>query len=302
MKIKDANGARTFLSSPQSGQLLCCSNSAMYKRQPVLNISKAAPFSNVAADRNVRAPASIKFVLLSIFFLASTIGSMASAAEASAKLKVLVVTGGHGFEKESFFKMFTDNPEINFTAATQGKTNAAVFERDDLLSYDVVVLYDLVRDITDVQKRKFLSLLDKGIGLVVLHHALVSYQHWPDYERIIGGRYPEEDGRGGVVTPETGYQHGVEIPVVIVARDHPITAGLKDFTIHDEIYWGFRTQPDITPLITTSQPKSGKPLAWCRTQAKSRVVYIQLGHDHSAYDDLNYRRLLANSIRWTARQ
>ena len=40
-----------------------------------------------------------------------------------------------------------------------------------------------------------------GIGLVVLHHALVSYQHWPEYERIIGGRYPESDGKSGVVTP-----------------------------------------------------------------------------------------------------
>jgi type 1 glutamine amidotransferase len=240
--------------------------------------------------------------ILYVLFLSSLIAGTTRAAEHAGKFKVLVVTGGHGFEKDPFFKMFTDNPEISFTAATQGKTNATVFERNDLLNYDVVVLYDLVRDITDVQKAKFLSLFDKGIGLVVLHHALVSYQHWPDYERIIGGRYPEEDGKTGVVTAETGYQHGVEIPVVIVARDHPITAGLKDFTIHDEIYWGFRTQPDITPLMSTTQPKSGKPLAWCRTQGKSRVVYLQPGHDHSAYDDANYRRLLANSIRWTARR
>jgi len=256
----------------------------------------------MSADRNVRAPAWIKFVLLSVLFLASIIGSVASAAEGSGKLNVLVVTGGHGFEKEPFFKIFKDNPEITFTPATHGKTNATAFDRDDLLSYDVVVLYDMVKDISDSQKAKFLSLFNKGIGLVVLHHALVSYQHWPDYELIIGGRYPEEDGKSGVVTPEAGYQHDVEIPVTIVARDHPITEGLKDFTIHDEIYWGFRAQPDITPLLTTSHPKSGKPLAWCRSQGKSRVVYIQLGHDHSAYDDPNYRRLLANSIRWAARQ
>jgi uncharacterized protein len=258
-----------------------------------------------AADRNVRAPthrAWKNFALLSVLLLASLIAGTAPAAEHIGKLKVLVVTGGHGFEQESFFKMFTDNPDITFTPATQSRTNATVFEREDLLNYDAVLLYDMVKDITDVQKEKFLSLLDKGIGLVVLHHALVSYQHWPDYERIIGGRYPEENGKSGVVTPETGYQHDVEIPVTIVARDHPITVGLKDFTIHDEIYWGFRTQSDITPLITTTHPKSGKPLAWFRTQGKSRVVYIQLGHDHSAYDDPNYRKLLANSIRWAGRQ
>ena len=88
----------------------------------------------------------------------------------------------------------------------------------------MVVLYDMVQNITDAQKAKFLSLFDKGIGLVVLHHALVSYQHWPDFERIIGGRYPEADGKSGVVTTEVGYEHDVDIPVVLVSQNHPVSA------------------------------------------------------------------------------
>lgn len=223
-------------------------------------------------------------------------------AEAAGKIKVLVVTGGHGFENEPFFKMFQDNTNITFTATEHAKTNANAYERDDFLQYDVVVLYDMQKNISDAQKKNFLSLFDRGVGLVVMHHAIVSYQHWPEYEEIIGGRYPEADGKSGVVSPETGYQHDVEIPVVIVATNHPITAGLKDFTIHDEIYWGYRVQPDVTPLITTTHPKSGKPLAWTRTQGKSRVVYLQLGHDHSAFENPNYRQLVEQSIQWTAKR
>jgi len=239
-------------------------------------------------------------VLLLLILL--TIVTGVSAAETDSKLKVLVVTGGHGFEKEPFFKMFTEDAGIALTSAEHSKTNATVYERDDLLDFDVVVLYDMPKTITEPQKAKFLSLFDKGIGLVVLHHALVSYQHWPDYERIIGGRYPEADGKSGLVTAEVGYQHDVDIPVVIVAKDHPVTRGLKDFTIHDEIYWGFRVTPDVTPLLTTTHPKSGKPLAWTRAQGKSRIVYLQLGHDHSAYENPNYRQLVAQSIRWAARR
>jgi type 1 glutamine amidotransferase len=224
------------------------------------------------------------------------------AAEARTKIKVLLVTGGHGFEKEPFFQVFKDNPEIAFSHAAHTTTNAAVYEREDLLTYDVVVLYDMPKQINEAQKARFLSLLEKGIGLVVLHHALVSYQHWPDYERIIGGRYPEEDGKGGVVTEQVGYQHDVDIPVVIVAKDHPITAGMKDFAIHDEIYWGYRVGSDLTPLITTTHPKSGKPLAWARTEKNSRIVYLQSGHDHRAYENSNYRQLVARSIRWVARR
>lgn len=220
---------------------------------------------------------------------------------AEKKINVLLVTGGHGFETNQFFRVFEENPEITFTKVTQVKTSTA-YDRDDLLSYDCIVLYDMVQNITDAQKAKFLSLLDKGVGLVVTHHAIVSYQSWPEFERIIGGTYPEPQDKRGKVTPELGYQHDVDVPVVIVAKDHPITAGLKDFTINDEIYWGFRTTPDAKPLITTTQAKSGKPLAWYRTEKNSRVVYLQLGHGPSAYNDPNYRKLLAQSIRWTAKQ
>jgi hypothetical protein len=197
--------------------------------------------------------------------------------------------------------MFADNPEIAFTAAAHSKTNASVYDRDDLLSYDVVVLYDMAQNITDGQKAKFLSLFDKGVGLVVLHHALGSYQKWPDYEQIIGGRYQEPDpNQGGKVTEAVGWQHDVDIPVVIVATNHPVTAGVGDFMIFDEIYWGFRVGKDVTPLITTTHPKSGKPLAWTRTQGKSRVMFLQLGHGKEAFENGNYRRLLAQGIRWSA--
>ena len=237
--------------------------------------------------------------LLSAFILFFPV--LSPAEDAAPKMKVLLITGGHGFETAPFFDVFEKNPDITFTSAKHTQ-NADAYERDDLLSYDAVVLYDMPKEITEPQKAKFLSLFQKGIGVLVLHHALVSYQHWPEFERIIGGRYPEEDGKGGKVTPEVGYQHGVEVPVVIVAKDHPITAGLSDFTITDEIYWGFRVQRDVTPLLTTTHPQSGKPLAWTREEGKSRLVYLQLGHGPSAYDNPNYRQLVARSIRWVARR
>ncbi len=236
--------------------------------------------------------------LLTVVLLSAGLPAIA----ADSTLRVLIVTGGHGFDKEAFLDVFKSNSEIAFTHAAHGKANADVYEREDLLNYDVMVLYDMPKHITDPQKAKFLSLFDHGIGLVVLHHALVSYQHWPDYERIIGGRYPEEDGKSGLITAQVGYQHDVEIPVVIVGKGHPVTAGMSDFTIHDEIYWGFRVRPDVTPLITTTHPKSGMPLAWTRTQGKSRIVYLQLGHGPEAFANPNYRKLVAQSIRWVARQ
>jgi uncharacterized protein len=237
-----------------------------------------------------------------IFSLALiALGALTTTLRAAEPLKVLVVTGGHGFDRPAFFKTFQENPAIQFTEAKQGKTSEA-YDRPDLLSHDVVVLYDMVQNITGAQKTNFLALFDRGIGLVVMHHALVSYQSWPEFERIIGGTYPEPQDQKGKVTEKFGYQHDVQVPVVILAKNHPVTAGLSDFTIHDEIYWGFRTTADATPLITTTHAKSGKPLMWTRTEKKSRVIYLQLGHGPEAFANPNYRKLVSQSMAWVAGQ
>lgn len=237
--------------------------------------------------------------ILTLLVLAVLMAAPAVAAEA-ARIKVLVVTGGHGFPKEPFLQVFQANPRIVFTHAEHTKGTSDVYDRVDLAGFDVVLLYDMPRVITAAQKAKFLALLDRGTGLVVTHHALCSYPGWPEYERIIGGRYVEKGGAPG--TTPSGYEHDVELPVVVSGKKHPITAGLANFTIHDEIYWGYRVGADVTPLLTTPHPKSGNPLAWCRTERQSRVAYLLLGHDALAYANPNYRRLVANAIQWAARK
>jgi uncharacterized protein len=242
----------------------------------------------------------MKFLLLIGVALCSLLA--ASGAETAGKPKVLVITGGHGFEENPFFKMFEENKDIVYKHAEHTKGTSDAYDREDLYTYDVVVLYDMVQEITEAQKARFKGLIERGVGLVVLHHAIVNYQSWPEFERIVGGTYPEPADQRGKVTEKLGYEHDVDIPVKIVGKDHPITAGLSDFDLNDEIYWGFRTRPDVTPLITTTHPRSGKPLAWARTEGKSRIAYIQLGHGPSAFTNANFQRLLRQAIQWAGKR
>ncbi len=221
--------------------------------------------------------------------------SLAAAETPREKLKVLVVTGGHGFQPESFFKLLQDNPEIVFTSAVETKS-AEAWNRDDLLKFDVVLLYDFQRELTEAQQKNFNSLFEHGVGLVVLHHALLSYQNWPEYERVAGGKYLLDNERtADGATPASTYEGDVDIDVKVVATEHPVTSGLKDFTLHDEIYRQVRTTKDISPLLMAE----GRPLAWTRNEKKSRVVTIMVGHG-PAYTDPNFQKLLAQSIRWAA--
>ena len=218
------------------------------------------------------------------------------------KIKVLVLTGGHGFKAEPFFRMFTDNSEITVTTASHAETAttpATAYERDDLLKFDVVVLYDSVRFSTQEQRDHFLSLFEKGIGVIVLHHAYLSFPDWPDYARIAGGQYvylEEQRQRGLASSHYTKVM--VEILVTIANNAHPATAGLHDFGLRDELYTDMHMVGEVTPLLQTS----GELLAWAREEKKSRIVGTILGHGPLAHENPNFRKFLAQSIRWVARR
>jgi hypothetical protein len=211
------------------------------------------------------------------------------------KIKVLIVTGGHEFDPSKFLKLFNDNPDVSYTVIKE-TDKAEAWDRDDLLTYDVILLYDFQRELSGAQKAKFLALFDKGVGLFVLHHALLSYQNWPEYERIAGGKYLlDNETVDGKAYPASTYKGDVDIDVKVVDKHHPVTAGLDDFILHDEIYRGVRNGSDIHVLCTTE----GSPLAWTRQEKNSRVFSTIVGHG-PAYDDANFQKLLASGIRWVA--
>lgn len=227
-------------------------------------------------------------------------GSVARAAGKD-RVRLLLITGGHAFEREPFLRVFAADAGLDVTHLEHTSEAADAWLRADLAHVDAVVLYDMPREIDAAQKERFLSIFERGIGLLVMHHALVSFQRWPEYERIVGGRYVDAGKGGDASRPASGYQHDVSIPVQIAAP-HPVTAGLADFTIHDEIYWGFQVASDVVPLLRTTEPRSGNPIAWARTEQKSKVVYLLLGHGPSAYENSSYRRLVSNAIRYVARR
>lgn len=217
------------------------------------------------------------------------------------RTRVLVVTGGHDFEREPFLQMFKDNPDIAFTTVEHPKAQA-LFKAAAAKDYDVVVLYDMWQKIDDAAMADFTNLIASGKGLVAMHHCLASYQDWPEYRKIIGGvYYLKPQTADGPEKPASVYQEGLDLKVKVADPSHPVTSGVSaEFAIHDESYGKFDILPDSHPLLTSDHPTSDKVIGWWRTYGKARVVYLQGGHDHAAYENPEFRKLLANAIRWSA--
>lgn len=240
----------------------------------------------------------MRTVLLFALAGAAWLSATQRGARAAEKLRVLIVTGGHDFEREPFFAMFDSFQDVEWREVKHPEANK-LYAPDQRRTYDAVVLYDMPQEITDEQKTWFVETIKEGKGLLVLHHALGSYQSWPDYAQIVGGKYlfaqQEIDGK---VWPPSTFHEGVTFTVEIADKEHPITKGLQDFSIVDEVYGGFWVSPEAHALLKVHHPQSGEVVGWTKEYGKARVAYLAGGHGRSAYENANYRTLVQRALLW----
>ncbi|MCU0918654.1 MAG: ThuA domain-containing protein, partial [Planctomycetes bacterium] len=162
-----------------------------------------------------------------------------------------------------------------------------------------IVLYNMSQKLTPQREENLQKLLKAGVGLVALHHAEGAFNASEVYRQIIGARYPLKPQEiEGKQFAQGTYDHDMDMNVKVVDREHPITRGLSDFTIHDETYKGIWFAKDNHVLLTTDHPRSDTTICWTRPVGDNRTVFLQLGHDAKAYANPSLRQLIVRSIRW----
>jgi type 1 glutamine amidotransferase len=227
---------------------------------------------------------------LSISTLVAVLAVSMSVSQNVTPIRVLVITGGHAYPT-SFYTVF-EQPGIAWDHAVSSEE---AYKSDIRERYDVLVLHDMPKTLGETGRQNLRAFAEAGKGIVVLHHAIVSYPDWDWYRDLIGARYLEQPQAG---QPASTYHHDEQMRIAI-ARMHPVTEGLAPFTVLDETYRGMWLAPTNTVLLTTDNPAGDPPVAWVSAYARSRVVTIQLGHGPESHRDTSYRQLVLNAIRWT---
>ena len=260
-------------------------------------------------------------------------------------VRVGVITRGHPFAAEPFFAMIdavgdlvAGGVEWTHVEHPQALELVEPGRADD---FDVFVMYDMpgitftggeppvVFDEPPAAYRQaYVDLLERGKGMVFLHHAIAGWPAWPEYAEIIGGRFHYQPAELGAVSyPDSGYRHDVTHEVEVVATDHPVCAGLPlAFEITDEVYLFPVFEDSVVPLLRSrhrftadgfysadlairgqrnansgwSHPDGSDLVAWTNSRPNSPVVYIQFGDGPQTYADPNYRQVVANAITWAA--
>jgi type 1 glutamine amidotransferase len=211
-------------------------------------------------------------------------------------VRVLVATGGHTYPV-SFYSLFEGYDDLRWTHAT---SQSEAFRPRMEEQYDVLVLHDMYERIGDRELANLRSFVEAGRGVVSIHHSIVDYTSWPWwYEEVTGGKFfTAASGSHG----KSEYKHDVPMVVraVKAAAGHPVLRGVGPLALVDEAYRGMWFSPKIKILMETDCPENDRPVVFIGPHPKARVVTIQLGHDDEAFHHPGFRRLVHNSILWTA--
>jgi len=211
------------------------------------------------------------------------------------KSRILIITGGHNFDTLEFFAVFDQIEGFEYDTISQPQANHLI-SSGAALKYDALVFYDSWQSIIESEKQAYLDLCEKGVGMLFMHHALVSYQDWAEFTAIRGGRYPKS------IPPDTindgRYRHDIDLKISVSDSSHFITKGMQDFVIHDEGYSNVIYGKDIKVLLTTMNPDCSEIIAWTHMYKNSKIVYLMSGHDKLAYENPNFSKLVENSLNY----
>jgi type 1 glutamine amidotransferase len=162
------------------------------------------------------------------------------------------------------------------------------------------------------------KLMDQGVGLVCLHYAVEVPKGKPGdrFLEWLGGYY------------ETGFSTNPHwVADIKSLPDHPITRGVKPFSIRDEWYFNLRFRPEmkgVTPIVaakpddatrqgTTASPRGpyahivaaqgrDEVLAWAVERPDGGRGFGFTGaHTHKNWGNPDFRTLVLNAILWTAK-
>jgi hypothetical protein len=214
--------------------------------------------------------------------------------------RILVVTGGHDFDTAAFFNLFASLENQTFDTVSHPRS-MKILASGEMDRYNVVVFYDYIPAMPLKDSLVYLKLVQKGIPMLFLHHALCNSQDWDGYRQMVGGKYIIPEFQSDT-TLHSGYQHDLDIPVKVLDPDHPVTRGIEDFVIHDEGYSHIQVNKGVHPLLGTTHADCAPLLAWVNQYQNSTSLYLALGHDNAAYANENFRTLLSNSIQWLSHE
>lgn len=149
--------------------------------------------------------------------------------------------------------------------------------------------------------RRFIQLMRDNVGLVAIHWATgVGYNKLADSEALLA-EFKNSLG-GWFRRPPCDVSMGQAL-LQKPNGEHPIYRGWKAWEIRDEFYLNPVLHKKAKPLLEVTVEGKTHVVGWTFNRLNAgRSVGITLGHFHHNFAREDFRRVLVNSILWSAKQ
>lgn len=220
--------------------------------------------------------------------------------------KVLLLSGGqrqhHGYREQALYLAGALEDTGRYEVAIV--EDAAVLLTPALARYDLIIVTADRRDpefkFSKEEQEALLGWVKAGHGYVSIHGADNAAPDWlPAWRNMLGGVFTH------VGLPDGKVRKGSYV-VKITNTQHPITKGLNDFPLKDELYYNMQMKPDVEPLATVEHDGTAWPVAWTRVFGRGRVFHTPLGHrdfgpnKEDPLTNPNLLKLIVQGIDWVA--
>ena len=206
------------------------------------------------------------------------------------QISVAIITGQHLFHVPGFHALLRSLPGVIFYM--QDLENFCGDEARVRDAYDVLLFYNYHRTGPEGKVLEALGRLGEADqGIFVMHHAILAFPEWDGWTAITGLRDRSFE-----------YYHDETVNIHVCDRDHPISAGMSDWTMRDETYLMADASEGSQVLMTTEHPRSMSTVAWVRQHRGARVFCLESGHGIETYSDPNFRNVVLRGIQWAAGQ
>ena len=239
------------------------------------------------------------FVMTLVCVVVLSFYGTTGAAEKPIPIRVLLITGDD-VDVHPWREISETTREI---LVNTGKFDVKVCEDPHILesetalkAYDVIVFTIFSRRIKMLPgqaQENLLNFVKGGKGFFVQHLASASFAQWEEFGKLCGRKW---------VMGTSGHGPRAVFKAEIANEEHPITAGLDDFDVDDELYAKLQGTGDINVLVTADSDWSNKtePLVFTSSYGKGRSIYNAFGHDRKALMTPNVQKLIARGVEWAA--
>ena len=158
---------------------------------------------------------------------------------------------------------------------------------DGLDAYNVVLFYTDVGELTAAQETGLLNYIRAGGGFYGLHTAAASFRESEPYHEMLNGFF-------------NGHSPYMTFTVNIGNTDHPITQGLEDFEVVDELYY-LKHNPETSHHLMSAYDHTKDEthvMAFHHNYGAGRVFYFALGHDLTVLQNPSFQEIIRRGVLW----